>query len=300
MNCPHCQAVIPDDASQCPFCEALFLPLPAYQPYRLQFNKLMRDTSEIYKQHFGTMCLIGLLYTIPGMADALAGTVSTLLQQSNPPLNPAIAAGLIGVEFFCKIVQAVCSIYFFAGAVQHGLFLARGGSGFQIGLMFPGLMTFLTCAGSQILVCMISSFFPLIITCAAMCIVFSGIVEDIFIVSGMILIAIVWALFFATRLALNIPPIVDRNADVLDSFRYSWQMTSGNFWKVLVSLFVLALAGITGALLCGVGIILTIAILPLGYSLIYLQLTGQPNVRDYSSLPVETLPHELRLPDEIP
>jgi len=100
----------------------------------------------------------------------------------------------------------------------------------------------------------------------------------------LLVIGIIPTIWVSVRWYLAYVFLADQNAGVIDSMRYSWRVSLGNFWMLFLASIVLAICAGIGYFFCGVGLILTVAISWLGAALAYLQLTGQPNCLDYAAM----------------
>ena len=68
--------------------------------------------------------------------------------------------------------------------------------------------------------------------------------------------------------------IVDRGSGAIDAIRNSWNATDGYRLSIFANLLLLAMLQIPGALLCGVGLIVTLPILMAGYVILYREIQG--------------------------
>ena len=84
----------------------------------------------------------------------------------------------------------------------------------------------------------------------------------------------VGAFFAATALSLTWMEIVDRGSGAIDAIRNSWNATDGYRLSIFANLLLLAMLQIPGALLCGVGLIVTLPILMAGYVILYREIQG--------------------------
>jgi len=203
--------------------------------------------------------------------------------------GPAILVVMfILLWIFMHLFQTLTQWYLMLWAIRQCLYIARGGVGFQTDMMFPPPMMFLKMVGVMFLIACINliCLFPALITLElAMLMNFqdaSGVAVVLY--AATVLFGIVGmcvSIWFSVRLYLAEIFIADRNAEIIVSLKSSWQVTSGNFWMLFMSGIVLGICSISGIILLGVGIILTAAVASLGGTLIYLQLTGQPNCLDY-------------------
>jgi len=332
MICRQCEAQIPDDSESCPNCGTLpdpqgnndgtpFQPqgntdspdIPQYLPtvssptadvkYQLNLNKLLGDTFELYKRCFGTMCLIGLvLFGIAFLFAPLHMLISMLQQvavRAEGPEAGLFFAVLVGCDWFFSIIQNLLQFYLTLGAIRHALYIARGGTDFQIKLMFPPFMMYLRMIGFSLIFMGIS----IVVLLPALFLIVAG---SVFVATtggfnaespgpGIIFIALIgtgilcgvigWCflIWFGVRMYPAQFFIADRDMGVIDSLKQSWHVSSGNFWALFLGSLVLGLCGTSGMLLCCIGFFLTIAIPWLGGGLAYLQLTGQANCLDYST-----------------
>jgi len=211
-------------------------------------------------------------------------------------------------QILFPILQNLIQWYIMLGVIRQCLYLARGGVGFQTTMMFPPFMMYLKMVGLMLLFfCIIYGVMLLILLPAGIvCLIayLAGMfanndpsVGAIVLIAGAILCCVIGVcagVWVSIRLYLAQVFIADQDAGIMDSMRYAWRITSGNFWMLLVAVFVLGMCSIVGIVLCVVGIILTIAIGWLGTTLVYLQLTGQPNGLDYAVMrqPMDALNQE--------
>ena len=315
MICQHCGAGISDDRNFCTYCgvpvisqDADFSPCFAYPlpndsaetpVYKLDLGKLLGDTFELYKRHFGTMCYVGLfmaglpfIFSIGGVLLGIASEVSATEGHST------LVYVFVGLYVFMLILQKLAQWYLMLGAIRHGLFFARGGTGFQANQMFPPLMMFMKVAGFNLLfLCIVCGILLLSLLPGGTMLAVAWSI-DVFAdngpsSTGIIVLIVAASLFFVAglyasvwcsmRLLLTQMFIADQNTGIIHSMQYAWRVTSGNFWMLFVSVIIFWIFAMMGLLFFCVGIILTIAVPWLGATLAYMQLTGQPNCLDYQS-----------------
>jgi hypothetical protein len=84
---------------------------------------------------------------------------------------------------------------------------------------------------------------------------------------------------------LTIPLIVDRNMAPLDAIAESWRVLSAHWLKATLFFFVAGLVAALGVLACGIGIIVTIAIMYASYSVLYVRMFDQPQYSSASPYP---------------
>ena len=311
MICNNCRAEISDNSNFCTYCGTAqdnFADASNYlagtpghsagAPRYLDLGKLLGDTFEFYKQHFGTMCLVGvLLYGIPVIIN-ICGSVSqfaaTTIGKADGPVP--LVVSLLGLNVLLAFCQPLAQWYLTLGAVRQCLYVARGGVGFRADLMFPPFMMFLKMIGLMLVVALVTLGFMLPGTLTAVI----GLImlnpppgEDFFdpslavplIVIGvpLFILGLCATVWISIRWYLAYVFIADQNTGIIDSMTYSWRISLGNFWILLLAAIVLGICSMVGMVLCCVGIVLTIAVSMLGAALAYLQLTGQPNYLDYAT-----------------
>jgi hypothetical protein len=317
MICRHCGATLPDSSNFCIYCgvpqEGNFVPPPPFQPtvYRPQLSiaQLLGDTFTLYARHFIIMCLIGLF--IVGV-QTFFGVCSAATDKNNVPFILLFA-----------LLAWIASCYVRLGAARHCLYTARGGADFQPGLMFPSFVMFMKMVALDlIIVCITLPFALLGIPVGVMLAVAVtpfmnvapapiGMVQGVLIgVIGGTIAACMFMLYPAARLWLTPFFFVDRKMGVIDSVFTAWRVSSGNFWKlcagiviflgcifcwtipctlVLQFVFELKPDTVSGTLILNVGLIPLAAIIWLGGSLAYLQMTGEPNRLDREKSDQETM-----------
>jgi len=305
MTCQHCGAAIPENSNFCTYCgrevtpqndlyfapppHPAYLPNPANSGYYLDIGKLFGDTFEFYKRHFGTMCLVGLiLFGIPVTLGIICSIFETVAKhiRAEQGLVP-LAFVFFGVCVFTQILAQLAQYYLMLGAIRQGLYLARGGTGFQADQMFPPLMMFLKVTAMWILVgcIMLGIVLVFLIPVGTMFLVSPDANVPIMMMFGLSLFAggcaVIW---LSVRLILA-QVFIAEGAGIIDSLKYAWQATSGNFWMMLVAGIVLGICSLLGVFAFLIGIIITFAISELGLALAYLQLTGQRNCLDYHPVP---------------
>jgi hypothetical protein len=308
MNCQYCGSEIADNVNFCPHCGATFLSQEGISDFattslagaprrRLDFGKLLNDTFALYKEHFGTMCLVGLILVGVSTVASFGSEVPRLALQITIVAHGSVSLIVLFavLTFFAAIFQVLAQWYVALGAIRQGLYLAKGGMDFQTNMMFPPFRLFLKMVGAMFLVALITGGIMMIFLLPAAIMLMvafaAGMMDGNGLSDGMIVMLVVSGLFYlvgacisvwcSIRLNLAQVFIADQDTGVIDSLRYSWRVTSGNFWMLLIALIVLGICGCAGMLLCCVGLILTVAIPCLGMALAYLQLTGQPNGLDY-------------------
>ena len=83
------------------------------------------------------------------------------------------------------------------------------------------------------------------------------------------LLLIIPETLFTTLFTLAILLILDQDCAPLDALRKSARVISQEYWLVLAFSLVLGMAGSLGAIACGVGMLFTLPIIPLGVTVLY-------------------------------
>jgi len=272
--------------------------------YKLDLGKLLEDTFEFYKAHFGTMCLVGLLMiAIPLIFGGPASIVEFFLRRTTPAgalqLDAAPAAltaflTLMGLYLLLRFLDTLAQWYVMLGAIRQSLFIVRGGTELQANMMFAPPMMFLKVVGLLLLIICIHFGIMLpwllcFISFAAM----NGFNQlgnlgnspflAVLLVANFLsfLVGMCCSIWVGMRLYLAPVFIADQNMGIIDAMKSAWRVSSGNFWMLLLGAIVLGICSCLGMILCCIGIFLTIPISCLGAALVYIQLTGQFHCRDY-------------------
>jgi hypothetical protein len=280
MICQHCGATIPENSNFCTYCSTAVAQQYEAKPQhivsrKLDLDKLLGDTLTLYVRHFGIMCVIGLIYAGISVIFEVGGIVTEMPELFN----------ILGMPVLC---------YLFIWIIRQCLYTARGGTGLQWNLMLPSFGMFLKILAIG---CVIV-FSAAVGTLPAASLVFGlYVMDDLPIaVKVIVFVAIVGAAllpcYIATRLWLAQYFLVDRNMGIIDSIDSAWQASSGNFWKLFVSIIAFFVCLFCGALVLGVpavifagndpvweAILIHVALAPFfpivifGLGLAYLQLT---------------------------
>jgi uncharacterized membrane protein len=98
--------------------------------------------------------------------------------------------------------------------------------------------------------------------------VIANIVVGVIVGLGIVML-IVPGLIFACRLAFVPNLVVDREMDVMDALRVSWDMTSGHGWQIFF-MGLLAIPVVIAGLIClGVGVIISVMWITAAFAVIY-------------------------------
>jgi len=193
-------------------------------------------------------------------------------------------------------------------AVRQCLHIARGGVGFQEGLLFPPVSMFLNMVGLM-----------LIITCAIMVLMLPAYLVVGFAILSTIpgnptnMESFMWFAMILTLLLVMSPPAIwlwirlwlsyyflaDQNVNCIDALVKAWRVSSGNFWQLFCASIAMmcpiyfwaiaccslaflingnvAAMNIISPILFVAGTIPAALLLWFGGALAYLQLTGEPH-----------------------
>jgi hypothetical protein len=80
--------------------------------------------------------------------------------------------------------------------------------------------------------------------------------------------------FLAATILPGIMEIVDRGATAVEAFQASWEFTKGHRWMVFLAFVVMYIASVAGAIACGIGVLVTAPLFPVGIALIYRDIRG--------------------------
>lgn len=184
--------------------------------------------------------LIYYLFIGAGMAAAMAtggGDPSAML------------TGIFSFGFFAgMLVLAFISAAFYIGYYKMALDAADG--------LNPDLSAFSGITVKKILNLFIAN-------------ILYGIIVEI----GFIL-CLIPGIFFAIRLQLYVFYIIERDCNALEALSKSWEATKGESLNIFLLGLVFALINFVGALLCGIGMLVTIPMTLIAFALIYRILTG--------------------------
>ncbi|MCL2004789.1 MAG: zinc ribbon domain-containing protein [Planctomycetaceae bacterium] len=301
MNCQLCGANVSDHDTACSNCGASLtiqqptepiareIAMPGADKVKLDFWKLFGDTFTLYFRNLGTFCLVGLIL-IGTFVFFYAAKMAVGYVIDHVSIEDTLLLTLWGILALLYILEFLAQCYVALGAIRQCLYIARGGIGFQATLMFPPLMPFVKMVGLDLLIrC---------ILCAVALAVFVPILVAVMLSAqpgarGLVLLAVLGificiSVWLAVRLWFSYIVLADRDAGIIDSFTTGWNISLGNFWRLLWAGIVFGTLVWFGLLIFLVGIILTMAIAWFGGVIAYLQLTGQPNCLDMPAEPEMT------------
>ena len=92
------------------------------------------------------------------------------------------------------------------------------------------------------------------------------------VVGGLILI-IIPGIIWAVRFSFSPIIVIDTKSGPVAAMKESYAITKGNFWKLVLFFFVMALLNLLGFVLFGIGLILSIPVSTMAYIYVYRKLT---------------------------
>lgn len=233
----------------------------------LEIGRIFSRTFELTKQHFLTLLLTGLIVfgisaafsiimqVIMAVGGAAAGPSQTSFQTFQGPdgfeefayqsAAPAagLSAGLLIIYLFFQILSSVVNLYLSLGMTRICLNIVDRKEA-AIPMLFGEAGKLLRAVGASIL-CFI------------------------FVMVGLLLL-IIPGIYLALKLSAVIPAIVDRNMGVMDAINYSFRITKGNCWMILLLWFVAVILMIIAIVItCGMGAIIVGPVFTLGWVLCY-------------------------------
>ena len=225
-------------------------PLPPIQHTLISGEQVISDSWEIYKEQFG-MTLAGfvIVFVLNNLANAPADIIRMVVPEMNPNGGEILLMGVAWL-FFTVLGMAI-NVWLMVGQFRYFLQIARGQTP-QITDLFTGWPQFPKAFGLFLLLML------MVLAGTMLCIV-----------PGVIL-----ALMFMPSLYL----LVDRDMGVMESLNRSQELTNGNKGSLfLIGLFGIALA-IGGLLACCIGILFTMPLASMTWTVAYLGMTGELNI----------------------
>jgi len=196
---------------------------PPAVPIPLDINYVISQAWKYTKANLGSLVAFGLIYLIIIFASsAILGGIATAVEGPPPLKSDALVISQGGgpVTFFTNIIENIISIFLGLGAIRYAHRLVKGETP-EIGDLFSQGDKLLRTLGATILF--------------ALAVIIGFI---FFIIPGVIL---------AIRLGFYQQAIVEKNLGVIDSLKYSLEITKGNGLSIFgLSLlgFLIVLAGI--------------------------------------------------------
>lgn len=271
VKCPTCgNAITVQETPQPPlqpefeegFAESTFEPSqpPASAPVPLEAGEVIGTSWEIYKTQLGILiAAMVLVVIIPAaigymgvIAAGIAEGVGANLGQRNNLAGPGLSLVSVVIQLGAWIVQWVLQTFLGIGQAIVFLKVARGQST-EFGDLFRGGPYFLRALGSGLL------FFLML---------FFGFI--LLIVPGIIVAFMFWPYLYV---------LVDTDAPGLDCLSRAREITR-NTWGTIFVLWLTTLGlGLLGELACCVGLIFTVPLGMLLFTVAYCRMTGQPTAR---------------------
>ncbi len=223
--------------------------------HQLDLGRAITQAWDACTLHVGPVIAVGLIYMVGAMAASLPMQFAAPMLQ-NDPSNPMVWV-LVAVLY---ILNILVSTFLGVGIIKFMLNLVRG-NGANIGDLFGGGPYLLRMLGGGFLAfgAIMAAFVPV------------GVVAGLLgeqgpaiaaVLIGVLTIALI---YFMTRLFWFGYPIVDRGAGPIQGFKDSWNMTRGNFWRIILVYLVGMAAYMAGMLVFCVGIFFT---LPLFFAIL--------------------------------
>lgn len=247
-----------------------------FVPTRIDFSDVLERTWAIFKQRWGICLGVGLLWGL------LQFGASFLVNIATAAIAPATGELIGVVVFLCgQLGDWIFSTWIGIGGAIFFLKTARGQSP-GVGELFAGGPYLLTVILGSILWALI--LFGVI----GACLLPSGIVAVWLAVGGggpegaiamwviCVCVAVGAIIYISLRFWAWYYAIIDRNCDVIESFRLSSAATRGNKLTVLGVFFVTGLIGLVLIVLtCGLGLLVVWPFTNLLCAVVYLAMTGQ-------------------------
>jgi len=205
---------------------------------------------EIYKANFGI--LLGAFAILIGISLAMSAVQQVLMAIGGAAGGDAGEILVVLAVIIATILSWAVQTYLGIGMLRLNLAIARGENA-EIGMMFSGGKQFLPVLGASILFA-IATFLGLLA----------------FIIPAFIVICGFWMYYSF---------IVDRDEPVFDSFSKSWEFSKGNRMTAVLMMFISFGLVIIGYLMLCIGIILTMPLSNMMWTVAYLMITGQQQAR---------------------
>jgi len=257
-TCPMCGAQIKAAANRCRFCGESFVNQTGDRvPSKIDGGESVSDAWPIYKNNLGilaaTTLIMGVVWLALHFAEQLAqGGISFLMMGragGQPPDDIGQTLAVFGVLFFFETLKfAIVDCYLQSGYRQMLLKIARGENA-EVSDLFAGGRFFWRVFWASVLVSLMS-------TVGFMMLV----------VPGVFVMLIFWPYFFV---------IIDRDVGIVESFRVSAELTSGNYLAGLLLGLVWTGCWFGGLAACCVGLIFTYPLALLALTVAYCRMSGQ-------------------------
>lgn len=254
MACPMCEAQIKKSATRCRFCgESLVDRRPEGVPQQIEAGDVLSNTWDIFKNQLGLLVgsfvmLIAVYFGLSIAGQAAQFAVLFGAGGLQAPNNPNFDSLSIAVAVIVGLVYFATTCFFEGGYHVLLLKIARGERA-EITDMFSGARFFWRIFFANLL-------FTLM--------VYVGLV--LLIVPGIIVSLMFWPFMYV---------IVDRDVGIIESFRRSRELTSGNYVASIVLGLAAAGAYLAGLFACCVGVIFSMPFALFTFAVAYCAMSGQ-------------------------
>ncbi|MCA9352854.1 hypothetical protein KC901_01585 [Patescibacteria group bacterium] len=201
-------------------------------------NTLFKDAWKDYKANWTLFILIGIIFVLIGLVSKLGSSFNPYTHTFEQPLVTTV------IGFLLQMFVGLGFIRFLLNMVD--------GKEYKVEDLFRGAES-------------VAHFIYFVVV---------ALLYGAFIAFGMVLLVVpglvaLVGFIFAQYL------MAERKADIFESFQKSWMMTSGNRWKILWLMIVLALFNLLGVIALFVGLIITVPMSYIIYARLYRTLDGE-------------------------
>ncbi|MEA1949942.1 MAG: DUF975 family protein [Planctomycetota bacterium] len=264
------------------------------RPSEIDFGEAFSRTWAAFTDQLGMCILVAFLCGLMGM---VAGYVAQFAGMAAAMASGDEVVGVV-VQITLRIPAQLFSIWIGIGQAIFFLKVARGQEA-PIGDIFAGGPYFLRVLGASILLGL-AAFAAVVLCCAPGGVIaligmgtgadellaVGGVVAVIGGLVGFAIYAIVMLIFFQFYYL-----IVDRNMGIMDAFRTSRQVMSGNKATVFGLFLVTGILGMLFVICtCFIGMLAYIPYMGILTAIVYLLATGQPTMSDYREMQYQQQP----------
>lgn len=236
--------------------------VPAAEPLlRLRpvgLGEILDDVFRVYRRHFGLLCAIALLLSLPayvlgltsGSADQLgflAGLMGNLGSLGNPATMaalgqpPAVRLWLVGLQY----LLVVALLPFTLGAITWTAVALAVGQPVSVRSAFAGVArrywALLALALLEVLAVAVVGGLAALIGVVVQLVAAPPVLVTVALVFLLLLGGLVLLLFLAIRFVVAVPALLAEGAGPFRALGRSWGLTRGNWWRLLGTLFVVYL-----------------------------------------------------------